>query len=90
MPSVGLGADWDIPGHDMALGLGGLGGMGICTSDTPKILIITVRDQHGCFPSKSWATVFLKPALNEDGDCKCVVPLPPVCHKIPLSTFHTR
>lgn len=67
-PSLGLGAGWDTPGHDMALGLGGLGGMRICTSDTPKILIITVTDQQGCFPSKSWATDFLKSALNLDGD----------------------
>lgn len=69
IPSLGLGAGWDTAGHDMALGLGGPGGMGICTSDAPKILIITVRDQHGWFPSKSWAIDFLKAALNEDGDC---------------------
>lgn len=77
MPSLGLGAGWDTPGHNMALGLGGLGGMGICTSDTPKILTITARDQHGCFPSKSWAIDFLKPALNEGGDC--VWSLFPLC-----------
>lgn len=51
-------------GYDMALGLGG---MGICTSDTPKILTIPARDQHGCFPSKSWAVDFLKSVLNEHG-----------------------
>lgn len=73
MPSLGLGAGWDtLAGYDMALKA-----WESAPLINPKHLIITVRDQYGCFPSKSWAIDFLKSALNEDGDC--VRSLFPLC-----------
>lgn len=90
-PSLGLGAGWDTPGHDSAMGQGGFGGMGIHTLIDPKHWSSLQGTSTAAFPLK--AGNWLPKMSAEWRWWLCVVPFPTgkgISHKRPLSTFQMR